>query len=106
MNEKTIARREAARRHMSEVREQFGYRILSSDELIAADEEHAQAHDTLRSNFATLLRQTVDQAAEGKDVTAQVDALITAYDSSSETNVRLMSVTRRLRNAQLKENVT
>ena len=106
MNEKTIERREAARRHMSEVREQFGYRILSSDELIAADEVHAQGHETLRSNFATLLRQAVDQAAEGKDVTAQVEALTTAYDSSSETNVRLMSVTRRLRNSQLKDNVT
>lgn len=105
MNEKTSTRREAARRYMSEVREQLGSQLLSSEELIAADEEHAQAHETLRSNFSTLLQQTVSKAASGEDVSAEMDALLTAYNSSSETNVRLLSVTRRLRNSQLKDNV-
>lgn len=79
--------------------------ILSTEELDAADEEHASAHQTMRSNFAIMLHQTVGKAAEGKDVSVEMDALLTAYNSSSHTNVRLMSVTRRLRNSQLKDKV-
>ena len=100
-----IKRREEARKAMAEIRRDHGNQILKAEELAAADEEHALAHEALRRDFETLLRQAVDGAKKGEDVEDTVAALYEAYNASSRTNVRLMSVVRRLNNSRLKETV-
>jgi len=76
---------------------------MSESELTAAEHEHEQAHQSLRNDFETLLRQTIEKAQQGEDVEESMKGLLEAYNSSSKSTVRVMSALRRLQNSQPKD---